>query len=154
MSFAALAAVVVIGVLAYARTPSDAAGGSSNAGGDGPRRRRHIGLLIASWSSAPTASTTRAPRRSRTKQQSTGVQYFAAAAKVYRAAWKQQATDPNVGTDYATSLFYSGDTDGALKQVDVGPGQEPGLPDSPPQQGRLPRDRLADGQRQRTDGQG
>ena len=47
------------------------------------------------------------------------MQHFAAAAKVYRAAWKQQATDPNVGTDYATSLFYSGDTDGALKQVDA-----------------------------------
>ena len=45
------------------------------------------------------------------KQRSTGEQYFAAAAKVYRAAWKQQSTDPNVGTDYATSLFYSGDTD-------------------------------------------
>ena len=47
------------------------------------------------------------------------MQHFAAAAKVYKAAWKQQATDPNVGTDYATSLFYSGDTAGALKRVKV-----------------------------------
>ena len=53
------------------------------------------------------------------KEQTAGVQYFAAAAKVYRAAWKQRATDPSMGTDYATSLFYSGDTEGALKQVSV-----------------------------------
>ena len=48
-----------------------------------------------------------------------GQKYFAAAAKVYAAAWKKQATDPNVGTDYATALFYSGDTQNALTQVDV-----------------------------------
>ena len=53
------------------------------------------------------------------KQHSAGEQYFAAAAKVYRAAWKQQPTDPNVGTDYATSLFYSGDGEAALKQVNA-----------------------------------
>ena len=47
-----------------------------------------------------------------------GSAYFAAAAKVYAAAWKKQATDPSVGTDYAFSLFYSGDIGGALKQVD------------------------------------
>ncbi len=44
--------------------------------------------------------------------------YFAAAAKVYAAAWKKQPGDPAVGTDYATSLFYSGDVEGAVKQVD------------------------------------
>ena len=48
-----------------------------------------------------------------------GQKYFAAAAKVYAAAWKKQADDPNVGTDYATALFYSGDTENALTQVDV-----------------------------------
>jgi hypothetical protein len=47
-----------------------------------------------------------------------GGAYFAAAAKVYGAAWKKQATDPSVGTDYAVSLFYSGDIASALKQVD------------------------------------
>jgi hypothetical protein len=48
-----------------------------------------------------------------------GSAYFAAAAKVYAAAWKKQATDPGVGTDYAFSLFYSGDIPGALTQVDA-----------------------------------
>ena len=48
-----------------------------------------------------------------------GGAYFAAAAKVYAAAWKQQATDPGVGTDYAVALFYSGDIPGALKQIDA-----------------------------------
>lgn len=45
--------------------------------------------------------------------------YFAAAAKVYAAAWKKQATEPTVGTDYAVALFYSGDIPGALTQVDA-----------------------------------
>lgn len=44
--------------------------------------------------------------------------YFAAAAQEYGAAWAKQATDPGVGTDYATSLFYAGDVQGAIKQVD------------------------------------
>ena len=44
-------------------------------------------------------------------------EYFAAAATVYAAAWRQQPGDPAVGTDYATSLFYSGDVAKAIKQV-------------------------------------
>lgn len=48
-----------------------------------------------------------------------GSAYFTAAAKVYAAAWKKQATDPGVGTDYGVALFYSGDIPGALKQIDV-----------------------------------
>lgn len=48
-----------------------------------------------------------------------GVGYFKAAAEVYRAAWKKQAGDPNVGTDLAVSLFYSRHHDEALKQIDV-----------------------------------
>ncbi len=48
-----------------------------------------------------------------------GGAYFAAAAKVYAAAWKKQPTDPGVGTDYAVALFYSGDIESALKQIDV-----------------------------------
>ncbi len=46
-----------------------------------------------------------------------GVEYFAAAAQVYAAAWKKEPGDPNVGTDWATSLFYSGDFDGAVERV-------------------------------------
>ena len=48
-----------------------------------------------------------------------GGAYFTAAAKVYAAAWKKQATDPGVGTDYAVALFYSGDIPAALKQIDA-----------------------------------
>jgi tetratricopeptide (TPR) repeat protein len=48
-----------------------------------------------------------------------GGQYFAAAAQVYAAAWKKDSSDPSVGTDYAVALFYSGDIDGALKQIDA-----------------------------------
>jgi hypothetical protein len=46
-----------------------------------------------------------------------GAADFAAAAEVYAAAWKKQAGDPGVGTDYAVSLFYSGDISGALRQI-------------------------------------
>jgi tetratricopeptide (TPR) repeat protein len=45
-------------------------------------------------------------------------EYFTAAAEVYAAAWAKQPGDPNVGTDWATSLFYSGDIDGAVARVD------------------------------------
>jgi hypothetical protein len=48
-----------------------------------------------------------------------GVAYFAAASKVYAAAWSQKATDPGVGTDYAVTLFYGGDIPAALKQIDA-----------------------------------
>jgi tetratricopeptide (TPR) repeat protein len=48
-----------------------------------------------------------------------GGQYFAAASQIYAVAWKKQATDPGVGTDYSVTLFYSGDIDGALKQIDA-----------------------------------
>ena len=37
-----------------------------------------------------------------------GVRVFLAASKVYAGAWEKQATEPSVGTDLATSLFYSG----------------------------------------------
>lgn len=48
-----------------------------------------------------------------------GGAYFAAAAKVYAAAWAKQATDPGVGTDFAVARFYSGDISGALEQIDA-----------------------------------
>ena len=46
-----------------------------------------------------------------------GGQYFQAAAMTYAAAWQKQQTDAGVGTDYATTLFYSGNIDAALKQI-------------------------------------
>jgi tetratricopeptide (TPR) repeat protein len=45
--------------------------------------------------------------------------YFVAAAKEYDAAWSQQSTDPAVGADYATSLFYAGDVQGAIGMVNT-----------------------------------
>jgi hypothetical protein len=117
MSFAVLAAVAVVGVLALTRTPSGAADAASTSG-------QTAGPIAAGTSGSYSQLVQRAnglydqgAQAFQKKEQSAGVRYFAAAAKVYRAAWKQQATDPNVGTDYATSLFYSGDTDAALKQV-------------------------------------
>ena len=46
-----------------------------------------------------------------------GAAYFAAAAKVYEAAWKKRSGDPAVGTDWAVALFYSGDMEGAVDRV-------------------------------------
>lgn len=46
-----------------------------------------------------------------------GGQYFQAAAMTYAAAWQKKKTDPGVGTDFATSLFYSGNIDSALAQI-------------------------------------
>jgi tetratricopeptide (TPR) repeat protein len=51
--------------------------------------------------------------------------FFQAAAKVYAAAWKQQSTDPSVGTDFATSLFYGGRIAAAIEQVDEVLAQSP-----------------------------
>ena len=48
-----------------------------------------------------------------------GVSYFEAAAMTYAAAWKKQATDPSVGTDFASALFYSGQLDAAIKQANL-----------------------------------
>jgi len=53
------------------------------------------------------------------KDSANAANYFATAATVYAGAWKQQPGDASMGTDYATSLFYSGDTTGALKQVSL-----------------------------------
>lgn len=47
-----------------------------------------------------------------------GSAYFQAAAMTYAAAWQKKKTDPGVGTDFATSLFYGGNIDAAIKQVE------------------------------------
>lgn len=48
-----------------------------------------------------------------------GAQKFASAAQLYEQAWTMQPGDPNVGTDWATSLFYSGDIQGAIKRIEL-----------------------------------
>ncbi|MGO8685325.1 MAG: tetratricopeptide repeat protein [Thermoleophilia bacterium] len=45
--------------------------------------------------------------------------WFAAAAKVLQAAWNKQPGDPGVGTDLANSLFYAGNIQGAITQIDL-----------------------------------
>jgi tetratricopeptide (TPR) repeat protein len=45
--------------------------------------------------------------------------WFAAAAKVLQAAWDKQPGDPGVGTDLANSLFYAGNIQGAITQIDA-----------------------------------
>jgi hypothetical protein len=59
------------------------------------------------------------------KQYAQGGEYYLAASKVYAAALKQKAGDPAVGTDYATSLFYSGKIVAALEQIDKVIAQSP-----------------------------
>lgn len=54
-----------------------------------------------------------------------GAPYFAAAAREYDAAWAQRSNDPAVGADYATSLFYAGDVQGAIVMVDKVLGLKP-----------------------------
>lgn len=51
------------------------------------------------------------------KQYEQGARYYLAASKVYAAALQQKATDPAVGTDYATAMFYAGNVDGAIAQA-------------------------------------
>lgn len=118
MSFATIAVIVVIGAFAFTRSTPGASGSPSGTQATSP--------IAADTSGSYSQLVQRAnglydqgAQAFQKKDQSGGAKYFAAAAVVYRAAWKQQATDPNVGTDYATSLFYSGDTDRALKQVNV-----------------------------------
>jgi hypothetical protein len=48
-----------------------------------------------------------------------GSEYFKAAAMTYTAAWQKKQTDPNVGTDLATALFYAGSLDAAVKQANL-----------------------------------
>lgn len=48
-----------------------------------------------------------------------GSAYFRAAAMTYAAAWQKKQSEPGVGTDLATSLFYAGNIDDAVKQVNV-----------------------------------
>jgi tetratricopeptide (TPR) repeat protein len=125
-------AIVVAAVFVVDRSRSDAAAGGGTAG------------QVSAPVSADTSGSYRelvaranglydqGAQASQSGDASGAAQYFAAAATVYSAAWGKQPGDPNVGTDFATSLFYSGDTAAALKQVDVVLAKTPGF-----QSGRL-----------------
>jgi hypothetical protein len=118
--FALAAVVVVIVVVAM----SGGGGGGSAAANGGSSST--VGAVAADTSGSYTVLVTRAnglydqgQAAFDKKNPTDGQKHFDAAAKVYAAAWKKQPGDPGVGTDYATALFYSGQTDKALKQVDV-----------------------------------
>ena len=119
MTFAVIVVIVVTVVFVLNRTPS---GSASSTAGTG----QASAPISADTSGSYTELVARAnglydqgAQAGQGKDQSGAARYFRAAATVYRAAWKKQPGDPSVGTDYATSLFYSGDTARALKQVDI-----------------------------------
>jgi hypothetical protein len=119
MTFGILAVIVVVAVLALNRTPSGAVASS----GSSSQASAQLGAdTSGSYSDLVTRANglyDQGAQALQRKDQNGASRFFGAAAKVYRAAWKKQPGDPSVGTDYATSLFYSGDSVGALKQVDL-----------------------------------
>jgi hypothetical protein len=119
MAFAVIVVVIVTVVLVLDRTPTGAAGSAASSG-------QASAPIAADTSGSYPELVARAnglydqgAQAFQAKDQSGVSRYFGAAATVYRAAWKKQPGDPGVGTDYATSLLQSGDTAGALKQVNL-----------------------------------
>ncbi len=111
--------VVIVAVFAVSQLSSPSASGAS---GGGPSQSAPV---TADTSGSYSELVARANglydqgAQALQKKDTTGVtNYFGAAATVYGAAWKKQPGDPAVGTDYATSIYYSGDTTGAIQQVD------------------------------------
>src|SRR5450759_376150 len=114
LGFAVAVAVVVAIVIVAGGRSSDGSGSSTS------------GPVVADTSGAYSELVARAnglydqgAQALQRKDSASVTNYFAAAATVYGAAWKKQSGDPSMGTDFATSLYYSGDTAGALKQVDL-----------------------------------
>jgi hypothetical protein len=120
--FGALAVVVIVVVIMV----SGGFGGSSGGGGATQTSAAAVQPVAADTSGTFSQLVARAnglydqgDTQFKSQHFEQGSAYFTAAAKVYAAAWKQQATDPGVGTDYAVALFYSGDIPGATRQVDA-----------------------------------
>jgi len=124
--FGALAVVVIVVVLMI----SGGFGNSGNSGGNGGNGASASSAAVTAVSADTSGSYEQLVARAndlydtgtkefKNQNFNQGSAYFAAAAKIYAAAWKKQATDPGVGTDYAFSLFYSGDIPGALNQVNA-----------------------------------
>ena len=121
--FGALAVVVIVVVLMI----SGGFGGNSGNGGSGAGESSSpVTAVSADTSGSYEQLVARAndlydtgDKEFKNQNFEQGSAYFTAAAKVYAAAWKKQATDPGVGTDYGVALFYSGDIPGALKQIDA-----------------------------------
>lgn len=116
--FAAAAAVIIVVVILVA----NGGGSPSSAATTGTQSVRPVAADTSGSYSVLVARANDIYDQGATafqaKNYTQGSAYFEAAAKVYAAAWKQQSTDPGVGTDYATSLFYSGQIDPALAQIE------------------------------------
>ena len=120
LGFAAAAVVLVVVIVALGGRPS----GSSAAPAAGPVTADTSGgysVLVARANGLYDQGIAAFNK----KDNAGGTAAFKAAAEVYGAAWKKQPGDPSVGTDYAVSYFYSGQTDKALRQIDVVIGKSP-----------------------------
>ena len=119
MTFAVIAVIVVVAVMALGRTPSGSASSSAGTGQESAPLSADTSGSYAELVARANGLYDQGAQAFQAKDQGAVTRYFGAAATVYRAAWKKQPGDPGVGTDYATSLFQSGDTASALKQVDL-----------------------------------
>ncbi len=114
----AIVAVAAVVIIFYAAGSSGGSGAVASSGTASPQP------VAADTSGSYTGLVQRAndlydqgSAKFQSKQYAQGAEYFVAASKVYAAAWKKQTTDPSVGTDFATSLFYSGKITAALEQI-------------------------------------
>ena len=94
-----------------------------------------------SSSSAPTASTTRAPRRSR-RRSSAPARSTSPPPPRSTGGLEAAGHGPERGHGLRHLALLLGGHGRRAEAGERGPGQEPGLPDCPPQQGHLPPDRL------------
>lgn len=67
-----------------------------------------LGSLYAQWAQALSTSKDKAA-------QSAAPEKFKSSAAAWEAAYKLDTNNKEIGGDYATSLYYTGDTDGAVK---------------------------------------
>ena len=121
-AFGALAIVVVIVVI---MASGGFGGGSGDSGAGSPDQGEAVAAVEADTSGSYEELVQRANElydQGDAAFQEQGLEqgsaYFTAAAKVYAAAWAKQSTDPAVGTDFSVALFYSGDIEAALAQID------------------------------------
>ena len=121
-AFAVLAVVVVVVVMV-------ASGGSEGGATGGAATADQTGATVTPIEADTSGSFTELVDRAnglydqgqakfQAEEYEQGSAYFQAAARVYAAAWADKQATAGVGTDYATSLFYSGEIDQALKQIE------------------------------------
>jgi hypothetical protein len=125
VAWGVLGAVVVVAIIVVVLVARGAGGGTPVATTTTPASSGSVQAVAADTSGSFSQLVQRAnglydqgATQLQSKNTAQAAAYFLAASKVYAAAWQQQATDPAVGTDFATSLFYAGKIDGAVQQID------------------------------------